>query len=71
MVIDPRRIEVMDDRVADVMRRKTSGEKLLMLDEAWRFGWSISEAGVRRQHPSWTDEAIRRETVRRMSRGAF
>lgn len=71
MDIDPRRIEVMDDRVAEIMRRKTPAEKLAMLDEAWRFGWSLVEGGVRRLNPDLPDDEVRRETARRMSRGAL
>lgn len=71
MPIDPRRIEVMDDQVAEIMRRKTPADALAMLDEMWEFGWSIVEAGVRRDYPGWDDNQVRRETAQRMSGETF
>lgn len=70
MSIDPRRIEVVDDRVAEILRRKTPGERLAMSSALWRFGRSIVEAGVRRSHPDWSADQVRREVVRRMTSGS-
>lgn len=69
MAIDPRRIEVMDDRTAEIMRRMTPAEKIAMLDELWDFSRSVVHGGVRAQHPELNDEQVQREVVRRMSRG--
>jgi hypothetical protein len=71
MKLDPNRIEVMDDRVAEIMRRMTPAQKIAMIDELWKFSRSLAEAGARLLHPDWSDEQIRRETIRRMSRGAL
>ncbi len=71
MPLDPRRIEVMDDRVAEIMRRLTLDQKLKMLDDMRQFAWTVSEAGVRHFHPEWSDGQVRTETLRRVSRGAF
>lgn len=69
MTLDPRRIEVMDDQTAEIMRRLTPQQKLTMLDELWLFGRSLTESGVRQQHPEWNEQEVQREIVRRMSRG--
>ncbi|MCI0363332.1 MAG: hypothetical protein L0Y44_04085 [Phycisphaerales bacterium] len=71
MPLDPRRIEVMDDQVAAIMRHKTPQEKLAMLDDLWQLAESLTEAGVRELHPDWSDQQVRRERIRRMSRGAL
>ena len=69
MPIDPRRIEVMDDRTAEVMRRMTPEQKIQAIDELWEFGRALVEGGVRHMHPDWDDNQVRREVVRRMSHG--
>jgi len=64
----PRRIEVMDDVTAEIMRRKTPAEKLRMLDELWLFAANLVRSGLRADHPEWTRERLEREAARRMAR---
>jgi hypothetical protein len=68
--IDPRRIEVMDERIAQILRRKTPAEKVAMANAMWRSARSMIEHSLRQAHPGWTAEMIARETARRMSRGS-
>jgi hypothetical protein len=70
MTLDPRRIEVMDDRMAEVLRAKTPAERLTIANGMWRSARDLMTAMLRSQHPDWTWEDARRETVRRMSGGA-
>jgi len=67
---DPRRIEVMDDAMAEVMRRKTPAERVAMVLDANRTMRLLIEAAVRRNHPDYSDEQVRREVARRMLRGS-
>jgi hypothetical protein len=63
-------IEVLDDTMAAVWRAKSPGERLAACDQMWRFAWGMIAANLRAEHPEWSDEAVRREVVRRMSHGA-
>ena len=63
---DPRRIEVMDDAMAEVMRGKTPAERVAMIFDANRTMRLLIEGPLRQRHPEWTDEQIQREVARRM-----
>ena len=67
--LDAGQIEVIDDAVADVLRRKMPAEKLAMVFAANRTMRLRIEGALRTWHPQWSDEQIRREVVRRMTRG--
>jgi hypothetical protein len=69
MEIDPRRIEVMDDRVAEIMRRKTPAEKLAMASGMWRSAYTMVYHSLKQQNESWSEDELKRQTARRMLRG--
>ena len=71
MWLDPRRYEVMDDQMAALMRSKSPGEKLQILDGLWRFARSLIRNKLRHDNPEWNDAQLDMETARRLSRGAF
>ena len=62
--------EILDDRLAEILRRKSPAERLEMAFAMWRFGRGLVRDAVRASHPDWTDDEVRRETARRMSRGS-
>jgi hypothetical protein len=64
------RIEIIDDKVAEVLRAKTDAERFAMLDRSWRFARQMIEAMIVHEHPDWSEDRVRREVVRRMSHGA-
>jgi hypothetical protein len=70
MVRKPLNIEMMDDRMADVLRAKSPAERLAIADGMWRSASGMIEAILRAERPEWTDDAIHREVARRMSHGA-
>jgi hypothetical protein len=70
MWLDPKRYEIMDDQMAEIMRSKTPAEKLAMLDGMWRMARGLIQSMLRHQHPDRSDEQINSETARRLSRGA-
>ena len=43
----------------DLIRRMTPGRRLQIAQELYDTAWQIKEAGLRRQHPDWSDDAIR------------
>ena len=67
--LDDGQIEVVDDAVAELLRRKTPAERVAMLLEANVTLRALVEGGLRTQHPDWTGEQIKAEVTRRMTRG--
>lgn len=66
--LDPGQIEVVDEAVAEVLRRMTPAERIALASDAHRTARALIEGQVRSQHPEWDDEQVRRETVLRLSR---
>jgi hypothetical protein len=67
--LDAGQIEVVDDNVAEVLRRKTPAQRLEMIFAANRLMRSFIEGAIRTWNPDWTDREVREELARRMSRG--
>jgi hypothetical protein len=68
--LDPRRIEVVDDAVAEALRKKTIAERIMMVSDCHRTARLLVEGNVRTRHPDWDDARVRAEVARRMARGA-
>jgi hypothetical protein len=68
--LHPSRIEVVEDRVAAILRRKTPGERLRMTFEMNRSVRRMLTSVIRGEHPQWTDRQISAEVARRMCGGA-
>lgn len=68
--IDPRNIEVVEPELAAILRTKTPAERIEMVFAANRTARLLAAAGIRNQHPDWSDAEIEREVVRRVSGGA-
>lgn len=69
-LVNPLRIEVIDRAYAAILAAKSPAERVGMVAEAYRTALILVEAGVRHQHPTWTDLQVHAEVVRRMSHGA-
>ena len=65
-----RQIEVVDDAVVSVLRAKTGVERLRIASAMYRSAARMIRAQLRHDHPEWPEEAITRETARRLSHGA-
>jgi len=65
-----RRMEVVDDAIADVLRRKTPAERVALVGASWRFARVWIEGAVRTQHEDWDDGRVMAEVRRRLSGGA-
>jgi hypothetical protein len=63
-LIDPKRIEVVDDEVAAVLRSKTHAQRVEMVFQAGALARTLMEAGARSRHPDWDLDKIRREVAR-------
>jgi len=67
---DIRRIEVLDDAMAEVLRRKTPAERLAIGFGLWRSARRMLRGQLASLHPDWDAERLEREVVRRLSHGA-
>ena len=63
-------IEVVDDRMADVLRAKSPAERLAISWGMWRFARDTIRRVVADQHPDWSEDEVKREAARRLVHGA-
>jgi ABC-type transport system involved in cytochrome bd biosynthesis fused ATPase/permease subunit len=68
--LDRGQIEVVDDRVAEILKTKSGRERLNMVWDAWTFFEKTVRAYLKNRHPEWTDEQIQKEIVRRVTHGS-
>jgi hypothetical protein len=61
------RIELLDDAMVDVLRRKTPTERVAMIFAADRTMRLRLEGHLRSVHPDWNTPTVMREIARRMS----
>jgi hypothetical protein len=59
-------IEVVDDAMADSLRRKTPAQRLSLALDMWRCARDRLQHMLRTQHPDWTEDQLRAEFRRRM-----
>jgi hypothetical protein len=60
--------EVLDDRVAEILLRKTPAERLAIIAELWELATQLVRDMTRTQHPEWTAEQIRQHVAEKMWR---
>ena len=65
----PKKIELLDETVAEILRRKTPTERLAIGLEMNRTARLMIAASLRAYHPNWTEEQILAEVARRMLDG--
>jgi Rv0078B-related antitoxin len=63
-------IEIIDDRVVEILRKKTPAERLAIADGLLRFAREIIHDVIAQEHPDWSESQIQRQAARRMSHGA-
>lgn len=68
--MDSRRIEVMDETMAEVLRRKTPAERLAIGFGLWRSARTLLRGQLSSLHPEWDVQRLDREVARRLSHGA-
>lgn len=69
MILDWRRIEVVDDLMAEVLHRKTPAERIRIGFGLWRSARRLLRAQLASLHPDWDQQGIDQEVARRLSRG--
>lgn len=59
------RIERSDYRLLDISASWTPARRMKAVADMMRAAREIMTAGVRQQHPDWTDAEVKREVARR------
>jgi hypothetical protein len=61
---------VVDDRMAGLLRTKSPAERLAIAHGMWRSAARMIQCMLRSEHPDWSDDQIHCEAARRLSHGA-
>jgi len=69
MKLSSGQIEVVEDAMAEVLRRKTPAERIAIGFSLWRSANLILTAHLSTSHPDWDSDRVQREVVRRLSYG--
>ncbi len=70
MHIDARQIEVVDDRMAKILRAKTGAERLAIAFGLYSSARRMLISALCVEHPDWNEQQIVAEAARRLSHGA-
>ena len=71
MHLDKQQIEVVDDKMAQVLRLKTGAERLQIASEMFSSARQMIINMLRSQHPDWDEQKVNAEAARRLSHGAL
>ena len=63
-------MEILDDAMANILRRKTPVERLAIANGMWKFARDMLRASLAHEHPDWTEDELNRMVARRLSHGA-
>jgi len=70
MWLDPRRYEMVDDEMVQVLRKKTPDEKLAIAEGMWEMARELIRDMLRHDHPEWNEAQIEEATARRLLRAS-
>lgn len=68
--LDDGQIEVVDNLMAEVLKKKTPSERLQIAFGLWRSVRIQLYHCLRSLHPDWSEEKILKEVAKRISHGA-
>ena len=68
--LDPGQIEVVDDVMAEVLRRKTPAERIQIGFKLWTAARNMLMTQLKNTHPEWDAAKLEQEVARRLSHGA-
>jgi hypothetical protein len=71
MNIDSRNIEVIDDAMAEVLKKKTPPERLMIAFQMCRSVRKQLIHYIRTTHPDWDEAVVQKEVIKRLSHGAL
>lgn len=58
--------EAVDDLIAEILRGKSTVERVALIGDAHETAKVLAAAGVRFRHPDWSEKQIAGEVARRM-----
>jgi Rv0078B-related antitoxin len=62
--------EILDDRMAAILRTKTPAQRLAIAFGMWSFAREMIRLNTLRQHPEWAEAEVDQYVARRISHGA-
>jgi hypothetical protein len=68
--LDPGQIEVVDDTMAGILRRKTPAERIRIGFAMWTSARNMLLVHLKKTYPDWNNDRVEREVARRLSHGA-
>jgi len=69
MTLPCRRIESVDETMAEIYRKKTPAQRLQIAFGLWRSTKTLMFNLLRSLHPEWDEKRLQREVARRISHG--
>lgn len=71
MRLDSGQIEVLDDSMAEVLKKKQPAERIRIGFDIWTSAHDMLTVHIRETHPDWDGERVDREVARRFLHGAL
>ena len=68
--LDRGQIEVVDDKMAEVLRSKTPAERMRIGFNLWTSARNMLMAHLKNTHPEWNEDRLNREVAGRLSHGS-
>ena len=69
--LDRGQIEVVDDALAEVLRRKTPAERIHISFSIWISAHNMLMVHMKKTHPEWNTERLNKEVAVRLAHGAY
>jgi hypothetical protein len=69
--LDKGQIEVVDDAMAAVLKRKTPAERIRIGFTLWSSAHEMLMVHIRKTHPDWSGKRVEQEVARRFLHGAL
>ena len=67
--LDKGQIEIVDDAMAEVLRRKTPAERIQIGFNLWTSAHNMLMTHLKKTHPEWSDAKLGQEVAKRLSHG--
>jgi hypothetical protein len=67
----PIQVEVIDDRVAEILKRNTPAERLRIGFDMWISARNMLLSHIQNIHPEWSQQEVEREVARRLLHGCI
>ncbi|MBI4436771.1 MAG: hypothetical protein HY590_05130 [Candidatus Omnitrophica bacterium] len=70
MRLDRGQIEVIDEKMAEILRRKSPQQRLQIGFEMWESAREMIRSYLSSEHPEWSETELDRGVARRLLHGA-